>query len=77
MQIKIYSTPGCSWCRVAKNFLKERGFEYEEIDVSDPVKAEEMIQKTGQMGVPVIEIDDQFIIGFDKDRIMELLKISE
>ncbi len=77
MQVSVYSTPGCSWCVVAKNFLKEHNIAFQEVDVSDPVKAQEMIDKTGQMGVPVIEIDNQIIIGFDKDRIMELLKISE
>ena len=77
MDIKVYSTPGCSWCRVVKNFLKEHKFEFIEIDVSDPIKAQEMIDKTGQMGVPVTEIDNQLVIGFDKDRLMELLKISE
>lgn len=77
MDIKVYSTPGCSWCRVLKNFLKEHNISFVEIDVSDPVKAQEMIDKTGQMGVPVTEIDDQLIIGFDKNRLIELLNIKE
>jgi len=77
MNIKVYSTPGCSWCRVLKNFLTEHKIEFTEIDVSDPIKAQEMIDKTGQMGVPVTEIGNELVIGFDKARLMELLKISE
>lgn len=63
---------------MAKEYLKEKGFEFEEIDVSiDERAAQEMIEKSGQMGVPVIEIDDQIVIGFDKEKIDKILNIRE
>jgi len=74
MMIKIYSTPACPFCQMAKNFFAEKRLEYEEIDVSINEKAaDEMIQKTGQMGVPVIEIDGNIVIGFNRDEIEKLL----
>jgi glutaredoxin-like YruB-family protein len=74
--IKIYSTPSCIYCVTLKTFLKERKIEFEEIDVSQDQKAqEEMIEKSGQMGVPVIEINEEIIVGFDKEKIEKLLKI--
>ena len=78
MNIKVYCTPHCPWCSAAKDYLKSHGFEFEEIDVStDPLLAEELIKKSGQMGVPVIEIDDELIIGFNKERLNEVLNIKE
>jgi len=75
--VKIYSTPTCPWCIVAKNFLKEHGIEFEEVDVSkNQEAADEMIEKSGQMGVPVIDINDNIIIGFDENKIRSLLKIK-
>jgi glutaredoxin 3 len=76
-KIIVYSTPTCPWCTVVKNFLKENHFTFQEIDVSKNRKAaEEMIEKSGQMGVPVIDIDGEIIIGFDKAKIEELLSIN-
>lgn len=76
--IKVYSTQTCPYCVTLKNFLKEKGFEFEDIDVSfDPEKQKEMIEKSGQMGVPVVDIDGQIIIGFDREKIMKLLNIKE
>ncbi len=75
-KIIMYTTPTCVYCQMAKKFLKEKGVEYEEIDVSDPIKAEEMVKKSGQMGVPVIDIDGEIIVGFDKARISKLLGIQ-
>lgn len=76
--IKVYSTPTCAYCVTLKAFLKEKGFEFEEIDVAEDEKArEEMIKKTGQMGVPVVEIDEHIIIGFDKEKICKLLNIKD
>jgi len=76
-KIKIYTTPTCPFCNLAKQYLKEKGIEFEEIDVSKDEKAAmEMIQKSGQMGVPVIEIDGQIVVGFDKERINELLGLK-
>ncbi len=76
--IKVFSTPFCIYCVSLKQFLKEHNIEFEEIDVSkDKVAQEEMIKKSGQMGVPVIEIDGEIIVGFDKNKIVELLDIKE
>ncbi len=74
MDIKIYTTPACVYCSMAKKFFQENKIKYAEIDVaSDASSREEMIKKTGQMGVPVIEIDNETIIGFDKRRISQIL----
>jgi len=76
-KIKIYTTPTCPFCQLAKQYFKEKGFEFEEVDVSrDEAAAMEMIQKSGQMGVPVIEIDGKIVIGFDKERIDELVNLK-
>jgi glutaredoxin 3 len=76
--IKIYSTPSCVYCKMAKEFLGERGIEYTDYNVAEDVeKRNEMIERSGQMGVPVIDIDGQIIVGFDKPKLMELLKITK
>ncbi len=68
--IKVYTTPTCAFCHMTKQFLQDKGAEYEEIDVStDQQAAQEIVEKTGQMGVPVTQIDDQYIIGFDKAKL--------
>jgi len=77
-KVKIFSTPACPYCVALKEFLKQNNVEFEEIDVSvDDRAREEVIKKSGQMGVPVVEIDDNIVIGFDKGKILELLKIKE
>jgi len=64
-KIIVYSTPTCPYCVYAKNFFKEKGLEFEDVDVStDRVRAEEMIEKSGQMGVPVIDIGGEIVVGF-------------
>lgn len=74
MMVKIYTTPFCPYCRMAKEFLKQRGVEFEEVNVQDDHGAAlEMIQKTGQNGVPVIEIDNKIIVGFNQEKIIEAL----
>ncbi len=74
--VTIYSTPVCHFCHAAKDFFKENDVAYTEHDVaSDHEKRQEMIEMTGQMGVPVIQIGDDVVIGFDEDKIKELLKI--
>ena len=74
MKITIYTTPTCPYCHMAKDFFSETKIDFEEIDVSkDQEKAEEMVKLSGQMGVPVIRIDDEIIIGFDKERIASLI----
>lgn len=75
--VKIYSTPTCPYCVTLKEFLREHNIEFEEIDVSqNETGLKEMIEKSGQMGVPVIEIDGQIVVGFDRARIEELLEIK-
>ena len=72
--VKVYSTPTCPWCIRTKQFLKENNIAFEDIDVSSNQQAaEEIIQKSGQMGVPVLDIDGQVIVGFDKERIKQAL----
>lgn len=76
-EVDVYSAPACPWCSRVKQFLEEHGIEYTEYDVAeDPAKAEEMIQKTGQMGVPVTDIDGEIVIGFDQARLQELLGLD-
>lgn len=72
--VTIYSTPTCHFCHMAKDFFKEKNVSYTEYDVaSDTAKRSEMVEKTGQMGVPVIVIGDDIIVGFNKPKIVELL----
>ena len=73
--VKIYSTPTCPYCLMAKEYFKEKGVEYTEVDVSKDTEGQkEMIEKSGGMSVPVIDIDGKVIIGFDKVKIEEVLK---
>ena len=73
-QVKIYSTPACSFCIRAKQFLRDNNVSFEDIDVSvNSSAAQEMMQKTGQIGVPILDIDGEIIIGFDKDKIKKAL----
>ena len=74
MEVRIYSTPTCPYCKMAKEYFQSKGIEYEEIDVSDPEKAKEMMQKSGQMGVPQIEINGKIIVGFNQAAIDEALQ---
>ena len=75
--VKVYSTPTCPWCKLTKQFLKDSKIAFKDIDVStDQAAAKEMIQKSGQMGVPVIDIDGKLSIGFDKEALKKLLKIK-
>jgi glutaredoxin-like YruB-family protein len=73
-KVTIYSTPTCHFCHMAKDFFDENGVKYDDYDVaSDLNKRKEMLEKSGQMGVPVIFIGDEMIIGFDEDKIKEEL----
>jgi len=75
--VTIYSTPTCHFCHAAKEFFKENNIEFTDYDVStDTEKRDEMIQKSGQMGVPVIFVGDEMIAGFDEERIKLLLSIA-
>ncbi|TSC77551.1 MAG: glutaredoxin-like protein [Parcubacteria group bacterium Gr01-1014_24] len=72
--VTIYSTPSCHFCQMAKEFFKANNVTYTEYDVAgDAEKRKEMIEKSGQMGVPVIIIGDELIIGFDRPKISQLL----
>ena len=74
--VRVYSTSTCPWCIRAKQFLKENNIDFQDIDVSaNQQAADEMMQKTGQMGVPVLDIDGEIIVGFDKERIKLALGI--
>ncbi len=74
--IIVYSTPACPWCIRVKQFLKENNILFLDWDVSvDKVAADEMVKKSGQMGVPVLDIDGEIIVGFDKDKIKQLLNL--
>jgi len=78
LKVKVYSTPTCPYCRRAKDYLQEQGVVFEEFDVAaDREKAREMVDKSGQMGVPVIDIDGDIIVGFDKQQIDAALSRSE
>ena len=77
MSVKIYSTNFCPYCKMAKEFLKDKKIKFEEVNVQEnPTAAREMIEKSGQTGVPVIEIDGKFVIGFDAEEIKKLLDIE-
>ncbi len=76
MSVKIYSTPTCSYCVKVKEFFKSNNIKFEEINVAgDSAKISELIERTGQMAVPVIEIDNDVVVGFKEDKLRELLKI--
>ena len=75
--VTVYSTPTCSWCQIAKEHLTTSGISFEDVDVSmDQQRAKEMVEKSGQMGVPVIDIDGEIVIGFDRARIDSLLGLQ-
>ncbi len=77
MTVSIYSTPSCHFCHAAKEFFKENNILYEDNNVAENIeKRTEMMEMTGQMGVPVIKIDDDIVIGFDEGKIRELLGMS-
>lgn len=76
-QVTIYSTPTCHFCHMTKDFLKEKGIAFTDYNVAaDLEKRQEMIAKSGQMGVPVIYVGDELIVGFDKERLAASLGIA-
>lgn len=80
MEVKVYSTPTCPWCDKVKDFFKGNGVEFEDINVAEDDKAaDEMIEKSGQMGVPVISIkkdgQEKILVGFNEEKIREILEI--
>ena len=75
MAVKIYTTPSCGYCTVAKKYFRENRVAFTEYDVSrDQRRADEMVRKSGQMGVPVIDINGKVIVGFNKPEIERSLK---
>jgi glutaredoxin 3 len=76
-RVLVFTTPTCSWCTRAKAYLREQRVPFREVDVSrDPAAARDLVRRTGQMGVPVIEIDGRPIVGFDRSQIDRLLGLA-
>lgn len=77
-KVKVYSTPSCPYCELLKQFLKDKGVEFEAIDVSQDEEGQNYIkEKTGKMAVPVTEIDKEIVVGFDKEKIVKLLNLKD
>ena len=75
--IVVYGAPWCPWCMKAKEFLESKNIEFEWKDVQDTAAAEEAHKKSGQTGIPVIDIDGEIIVGFDVERIKTKLELKE
>lgn len=76
-KVTVYSTPTCHFCNMAKEYFKENNVPFESFDVSvDPEKRREMMEISGQLGVPVITIDNDVVIGFNRPKLAELLSIA-
>lgn len=77
-KVTIYSTPTCHFCNMAKDYFKANGVSFDAYDVSsDAQKRKEMVDISGQLGVPVIVVDNDVVIGFNKPKLAELLNISQ
>jgi glutaredoxin-like YruB-family protein len=75
-EVTIYTSPTCSWCETVKDYLRAREIDFEEIDVSaDMDRAQELVERSGQYGVPVVDIDGEMVVGFDRPRIDALLEL--
>ena len=78
MNITIYSTPTCPYCKLTKDYLKEMGIPFADVDVAaNPTAANDMVKKSGQMGVPVIDVDGQIIVGWNKSALEEVLSLKK
>lgn len=76
-KVIIYTTPSCVYCKTAKEFFKENNVSYEEKNVAEDLKArDEMVKKSGMLAVPVIDVDGNIVVGFDKAKLSEFLKIK-
>lgn len=76
-EVTIYTASTCSWCEAVKEYLRAREIDFEEVDVStDMDRAQEIVERSGQYGVPVIEIDGEMVVGFDRPRIDALLELT-
>ncbi|MBU3918349.1 glutathione S-transferase N-terminal domain-containing protein [Patescibacteria group bacterium] len=77
-KVKVYSTPTCPYCDILEEFLQSEGIKFDVVDVSqDKVAQEYIFAKTGKMAVPVIEIDEEIIVGFDRPKIAKLLNLKD
>ncbi|MCR4278383.1 MAG: glutaredoxin family protein [bacterium] len=75
MSVTVYSTATCPYCKLVKEYLNEEGVEFKNVDVGeDPEAANEMVKKSGQMGVPVVEVNGEIIVGWNKAELEEALK---
>ena len=75
-QVKIYSTPTCPWCKKTKHFLEDNKISYQNVDVaSDKAGRDEMVAKSGQLGVPVVEIDGEITVGYDENWLRQKLNL--
>lgn len=76
-RVLVFTTPTCPWCVRVKKYLRQRNVKFREIDVArDATAARDLVRRTGQMGVPVVEIDGRPIVGFDKPQIDRLLGLK-
>ncbi|HEY4527983.1 MAG TPA: glutaredoxin domain-containing protein [Candidatus Paceibacterota bacterium] len=76
-EVKIFTTPSCVYCKMTKEFFKKNNIPYEEYNVAQDGKArEEMVQKSGQLGVPVTLVDGEIVVGFDQERLSKLLGVK-
>ncbi len=76
-RVIIFTTPTCRFCRAAKKYLRERGIRFKEVDVSrDQAAARDMVRRSGQMGVPVLDIGGKIVVGFDRPKIDRLLGLK-
>ncbi len=74
--VTIYSALTCPWCERTKRFLRENGIRFNEVNVIENMKARrDMIKKSGQIGVPVIEIKNKIIVGYDEEKLRNILKL--
>lgn len=76
--VRVYTTVACPYCYTLKEFLKEHNIEFEDIDITKDEKVkDEIIKRSGAIGAPIIEVDGEIIVGFDRGKIVKLLKIQE
>ena len=77
MKVRVFSTTWCVYCRMAKEFLKQKNVKFEDINIEEnPEKAKEMVKLSGQTAVPVIDVEGEIIVGFDKERLKKLLRLK-
>lgn len=73
-RVIVFTTPTCTYCNATKRYLREKGIRFKEVDVSrDPVAARDMVRRSGQMGVPVLDIGGKIVVGFDRPKIDRFL----